>query len=49
MKTGRYPTPSIQSQWCTNPMHQVTAATKFCAVTPGIFRSLVLNVLCVTL
>jgi hypothetical protein len=49
MKTGCYPPPSIQIQWCTNPMHQVTVETKFFAVTPGIFSSPVLNVLCVTL
>lgn len=46
MKTRGYPPPSIQIEWCTNPVHQ---ATKFCAVTPGIFRSPVLNVLRVTL
>ena len=49
MKTGPYPVPSIQTQWCTNPMYQVTVATKFCVVAPGIFRSPVLNLLRVVL
>jgi hypothetical protein len=49
MKTGRYPAPSIQIQWCKNPMCQVTVATQLCAVAPGIFRSPGLNFLRVTL
>lgn len=36
-------------QWCTNPRHQLTMATKFFKIAPNICGSSVWNLLCVTI